>query len=817
MSDINFTYGQTERQTRWDDQRTLSWEDFSKLFETAPIGPKSGTCFTPAVFSGFQRKMDQAESIDIAVLDSDAGHTLDEIREAIDLKGWRAIVHSTHSHQTSQTVVAADGADTWMQKNNGTIADYLLSRKGYLPQVVADAAIVDEQTDGNTRSYLVQHAPCPKFRIILPLERPWRAADHREVACAMWRQRIVSLSFALGLQTDQSCSDTSRLFYFPRRREGVAHEFLLLEGDLCPIWDLPDPMPAVAPLAPLAVAARKRQSHGGFNLTRWAAEYGPRFEIATALKARAPGIFGSRVSGVKHHLSCPCAGSHITNQTDQTGSFVVNASDLPKAGLPGVSAGFVIHCSHHGCAGRDRLDFIKKLLDDGTLTSGDLTDPAFLIPAPTATVVAKDRPSNIPSSLYDDLPPVMAAIHGFMCDTGPKPQPALNLGAVLAFMASVVGRKVAIETWNTRPNIYCLGVAHSGAGKERALSACKQIATAAGLFESLIGIEEVASDAGIVSSVVNQPNQLMLIDEMSFLLNAMNQQKSGMFLVNSAATLMKLYSSSATTFKSKSYADSERVRLIDQPCVSLYGCTTPSALVGALTSQNVTSGLLSRLVLFDAGDHDPRARPPENRPVPAVVVDWALAWAKRPLNDSPIACIGGRPVIGPLAVPLTPEAENIREAFDGEMHAAKLRARKHGMDALFVRALENALKFALIRTCSGLPTDALVVDGATMQWACDVSRATLAAMEHHARQIADTPFGQHCRDIVAFIRAGGSAGKTWRDLKRAGCGRHPARYLQELMNHLTDSGEIALCTLPTAGRPREAFVSWDFVEGELAA
>ena len=65
MSDINFTYGQTERQTRWDDQRTLSWEDFSKLFETAPIGPKSGTCFTPAVFSGFQRKMDQAESLSL--------------------------------------------------------------------------------------------------------------------------------------------------------------------------------------------------------------------------------------------------------------------------------------------------------------------------------------------------------------------------------------------------------------------------------------------------------------------------------------------------------------------------------------------------------------------------------------------------------------------------------------------------------------------------------------------------------------------------------------------------------------------------------
>jgi hypothetical protein len=116
------------------------------------------------------------------------------------------------------------------------------------------------------------------------------------------------------------------------------------------------------------------------DLTVWAAKYARRFQLVAALKKRAPSIFTPRVKGVKHHIRCPNTGDHITGGADVSGTFIVNAGDLSKAGLPQITSGFVIHCSHNGCAGRDRLDHIAAMLADGTLAAEDLTNERFLLP-----------------------------------------------------------------------------------------------------------------------------------------------------------------------------------------------------------------------------------------------------------------------------------------------------------------------------------------------------------------------------------------------------------------------------------------------------
>ena len=114
------------------------------------------------------------------------------------------------------------------------------------------------------------------------------------------------------------------------------------------------------------------------DLTVWAAKYAPRFQLVAALRKRTPGIFTSRVKGVKHDIRCPNSERHGT--PGDGGTFAVNASDLPQAGLSRITSGFVIHCSHNGCAGRDRLDHIAAMLADGTLAADDLTNEQFLLP-----------------------------------------------------------------------------------------------------------------------------------------------------------------------------------------------------------------------------------------------------------------------------------------------------------------------------------------------------------------------------------------------------------------------------------------------------
>jgi hypothetical protein len=849
---ISLTFGRYRNEYRWTDKRLLTFEQLANLLSHATVGEKDGPCYTPATFSGTARKQDQATRIDIAVLDADCGHSFEEIRKAVSEKGWCAIIHSTHSHETDKTTIAADACDKWMAEQGvSDVSAYMLSKKGYLPHILVGAQIVNEIRNSNTREYVVKHQPCPKFRIILMLQEPWIAAEfpNQTEANKAWKERTLALAHALGLHHDQSCVDTSRLYYLPRHKAGAPFVHTVINGEDCPLWTLPDPAkapPAAAPLfdAPQHKPQLVQPDHLTFsgpdgqqiNLTAWAARYAGRFEITKALRARSPHQMASRVNGVKQHICCPHADSHFTGGNDKTGTFVVNSSQIGQAELGSLQSGFAIHCSHNGCAGRDRLSFLQKMLADKWLSITDLTNPEFLTPeAPLVDFSALVDPSksgerkgNIAPHLYAHLPGVMKEIHGWMVATSPKPQPALCLGATLSFMAAAVGRKVQLQHWGTRPNVYILGVAHSGAGKERPLSACKQMAKSAGLFEKLIGVEEVASDAGIISAVLKQPSQVMLLDEVSFLISAANNQRSGSHLVNVISTLLKLYSSSHTTFKSKSYADLDKVSYVDQPCVSLYGCSTPKGLFSALTSKDITNGLLSRGVLFDAGDNDPRGQPPSQAPVPANIVDWLRSWDQVPLNPNPLAMDGGAPVLEPITVLMTQEAMDLSEAFEDEMHALKIKARERGMDALYVRARENALKFALIRACAPpavwsnaaafIDRSNLKVDAECMRWAIELSRATVLAMEQAAKDgIVDSQFELRVKNFRDMIKNAGTKGVTFREMGRQSAGRLPQRERDDIIRLLSEAKDIFFVDNVNEGKTRggvkrQAFVYKKFIK-----
>ena len=895
---VTITCARSHMETRWTDQRTLTFDELAKMLSTSVVGQKTGSCYTPATFSGGARRMDQAVRIDMAVLDSDTGATLQDITAALRKQGWRAIVHSTFNHLQVQTSVAAAPAEKWLSEAAGrTVEGYLIEKKGYLPRVARGAKIVNETRDGQVRNLVIEHSPCPKFRVVVPLARPWIAADYpsQQAANTLWRERIGALAHVLGLSHDQSCVDTSRLFYLPRRPAETVFEVEVLPGALCPLFDLPD-APAGAAEAPLLMAAASapagqagaatspaaaqaaqwpqevRREHttavsddGQYvDLTAWAAEYARRFQIVEALRAKAPGIFTARRSRGKAHITCPNRGDHITSSKEHeaSGTYAVNASDVQAAGLTMIQSGFVLHCMHAGCAGHDRLDHLRAMLADGTLAVEDLTDPRFLLPSDLdgvdlseflekprlATVADDDEPEaeaeaesetstkrlpsalrqpNIPPHLYAGLPPIMRQMHEFILEGAAKPQPALALASVLTLCAAAIGRKAELAGWGTRANIYALCVAHSGAGKERLMSGVKQITAAAGLAD-LVGVEEVASDSGIVTAVSRQPNQVMLIDEIAFLFAATKNSRAGTHMVNVSQVLLRLYSTSRTLFRGKAYADSTMNREVNEPCVSVLGSATPRALFAAMSSADVDGGLLSRFTLFSAGDHDPRGRKPNFKDVPDDIIDWMLAWHQRPLNPNPIDMVGGMQRIAPVQVQLTPEATDIFEAFEDRMHAAKTEARERNTDALYVRARENALKFALVRACgqpaikgedgkSVIDESTLVVTGDIARWACELSHITVQTMEASVRdEIADTDFGRLVRDLVHAVRKAGERGLTRRELARNRAGKHPKRVLEDILSHAIESGSIALRNIATAGRKRAAFVHADFFKNKDA-
>ena len=374
---LTFTFGVYNQTAPWTDIRRLTWLQLEELLTTHEVGAKAGTCIVPATFSGGRRTKAEAVQIEVAFLDSDTGTTRDEITAAIVAQGWCAIVASTHSHLCVTTQVKRQNWDKFRaEADDPTPAAFLEREKDYLPRVAAGAVILDESAD----SIIFRHQPCSKFRIAIPLKRPWRANDYpdQNTANAAWKERIEALAAALGLAHDQACTDTSRLFYLPRQPVGGTEpETAVLDGVSCDIFTLLRPGGNGAQREQtrhLGLAHEYRFVHPGtgevIDLKVWARDYARTFEIVATLQAHRPEIFvGNVADGMKHHIRCVNEGAHTQVGADAA-TIILNAS-------ASTTGGFVYHCRHAHCEGLDRLVFVRKMLEEGWLSISDLTDTCF--------------------------------------------------------------------------------------------------------------------------------------------------------------------------------------------------------------------------------------------------------------------------------------------------------------------------------------------------------------------------------------------------------------------------------------------------------
>jgi putative DNA primase/helicase len=398
------TFGSSASQKApWSDVRSFAWPELCDLLTRHETGAKEGSCIVPAVCRAGRRKKLDAERIEIAMLDSDAGATLEQIATALSGLGWAAVVSSTHSHLGTLTIAKRGNWDRFRTAHPdlpNPAQAFLEAERSYLPGI-ADGARVTVETD---EQVTFEHQPCPRFRVVLPLLRPWVASSYESQATAnqAWKERVTALAQALGLRHDQSCTDTSRLFYLPRRpADGPPPETLVLEGQPCDLFSLPKV--ATAPRASAQgnrkarVSRAKAETSGPFgidfgritvtdpdtgeifDLTAWAAGSARHFQIVAALRARSPHILLGKVAdGTKHHIRCPNEAAHTQAGADSA-TFIVNASES-------TSSGFVIHCRHAHCDERDRLLFLRQMLEQGWLTVEDLQNHEYLaLPAHSDT------------------------------------------------------------------------------------------------------------------------------------------------------------------------------------------------------------------------------------------------------------------------------------------------------------------------------------------------------------------------------------------------------------------------------------------------
>ena len=273
-----------------------------------------------------------------------------------------------------------------------------------------------------------------------------------------------------------------------------------------------------------------------------------------------------------------------------------------------------------------------------------------------------------------------------------------------------MGRKYRTET-NLRSNLYVVGIADSGSGKNHAREIVNELFFEAGLAAHLGG-NKIASGAGLLTALHRQPALLLQIDEFGmFLSAAADRKRSPRHITEILDNMTELYTAAGSVFLGAEYANhdgrNER-RDIVQPCLCVYGTTTPLHFWNALQSSNVVDGSLARFIILPTEDDYPEEAIGRGiRTAPKRLLEQlrlvAAGGGHVPTGNLAGLGAGTSTAVDPMTVPMTPEAGEVFAELGADITRELREARGTGHTAVLARVSENAQKLALVAAVSRDP------------------------------------------------------------------------------------------------------------------
>ena len=309
--------------------------------------------------------------------------------------------------------------------------------------------------------------------------------------------------------------------------------------------------------------------------------------------------------------------------------------------------------------------------------------------------------------------------------------PELAFSAALHVLSLGAGRRIRDNSLEgTYPNLYLINVATTGSGKESPRRLSKQFLAEAGAT-NLIGAEELTSGAGLSNSVLYSSDGVAghMLDELGDAIARMGEKNAPTWVQTISSTMKNIFSASGSSYwkpqaKAGEFGDLDR----SFPHCTLSGATTPERLYNALTDEQLESGLIGRILTFEARgltyeeienlDFEKQpTKPPESLLSAFAKVsgktgelsDFQASSVDPDQTDESgkpkaIANIGNVPIYAwsePdwLTVPISREAKTISQKFRRRVMQKNLAHQENGerVDlAIWNRASEKVAKFALL-------------------------------------------------------------------------------------------------------------------------
>jgi hypothetical protein len=323
---------------------------------------------------------------------------------------------------------------------------------------------------------------------------------------------------------------------------------------------------------------------------------------------------------------------------------------------------------------------------------------------------------EIPEKLLN-APNLVGDTMRFILDTALYPQPVLALAAAISAVGVVMGHRVTTERFDLRSNIFTLGIASSGAGKEHARKCIRKLFAGAQINNVLCGTP--VSGTAVINSVHRaQGRAYMMIDEMGRFLQAVNSNKAAAHQINITTCMMDMYNSASDVYVGQEYANNETKggrSDIAQPCLGIYGTTVPGRFYAALSSEEAIDGFLARWLIFETTRFDVEPREDVASMIPPdSLVEKYRAWQDHSTYNKEGGGNIEQTTVVPKVVTFTHAARDMMFDFikSCRKNAHTEIKNRSGYDAIWNRAGEHAIKLALVGHQMGEPIDTDVVDWA---------------------------------------------------------------------------------------------------------
>lgn len=412
-----------------------------------------------------------------------------------------------------------------------------------------------------------------------------------------------------------------------------------------------------------------------------------------------------------------------------------------------------------------------------------------------------DDPGGVPSAVMDGLGGIIGAVFEWNRRTALSWQPELALAGAIALVATITGRKVEDER-NTRTNVYLVGVAPAGSGKEHARKLNRVALDSTGATDFLAP-SDLASGAGLATLLSEHPTRLAQIDEIGDLLASIRAGGAkSRHLATIETYLKEIYSSADSTWVTGGYADTAKNKSIRFPHLVLYGTGSPDKFWESITPSNIGDGVLPRLMIFSGNYVRNNSHAERIAGCPTEIAKAVQAWTQWQPTPGNL----GAEFCSPVMVPIDSAAQRRLKAHGNEI--AERRVREDSIRAaVWSRTAEKSGKLALIFACSRILDPST---GGLMVTLDDVERA-IALSNWLTRRMIFQVWGKvgrndRERNAKRILELVGDDELTWNELTRK-TQWMTKRDRKELVDELEELGELVIFTTAsqatTGGRPRK--------------